>query len=123
MDFISVFYKIFLFFNGIKSSYEKINSSIDGALISGYSKINTFLKIHIPYLSTNIILIILLISEVIKELPMTMTQTFNFETFATEYMHPKIYLKRCITISIFWSTILILLSSRYILSKKINIIG
>ena len=41
-----------LSFNGIKSSYEKINNSIDeSAYLLGYSKINTFLKIHIPYLS------------------------------------------------------------------------
>ena len=52
-----------LSFNGIKSSYEKINNSIDeSAYLLGYSKINTFLKIHVPYLSTNITLIVLLIS-------------------------------------------------------------
>ena len=52
-----------LSFNGIKSSYEKINNSIDeSAYLLGYSKINTFLKIHIPYLSPSIVLIILLIS-------------------------------------------------------------
>ena len=40
-----------LSFNGIKSSYEKINNSIDeSAYLLGYSKINTFSKIHVPYL-------------------------------------------------------------------------
>ena len=76
-----------LSFNGIKSSYEKINNSIDeSAYLLGYSKIKTFLKIHIPYLKTNIILIMLLISlEVIKELPITLIlRPFNFETFATQ---------------------------------------
>ena len=115
-----------LSFNGIKSSYEKINNSIDeSAYLLGYSKINTFLKIHIPYLSTNIILIILLISlEVIKELPMTMIlRPFNFETFATQaYIYASQDLLEAAALPslflIFWSTVLILLSSRYILSKK-----
>ena len=115
-----------LSFNGIKSSYEKINNSIDeSAYLLGYSKIKTFVKIHIPHLKTNIILIMLLISlEVIKELPITMIlRPFNFETFATQaYIYasqdlleaaalPSIFL-------IFWSTILILFSSKYILSNK-----
>ena len=87
-----------LSFNGIKSSYEKINNSIDeSAYLLGYSKINTFLKIHIPYLSQSIVLIILLISlEVIKELPITMIlRPFNFETFATQaYIYAsQIYLR------------------------------
>ncbi len=115
-----------LSFNGIKSSYEKINNSIDeSAYLLGYSKINTFLKIHVPYLSTNIILIVLLISlEVIKELPMTMIlRPFNFETFATQaYIYASQDLLEAAALPslflIFWSTILILLSSKYILSKK-----
>ena len=115
-----------LSFNGIKSSYEKINNSIDeSAYLLGYSKFNTFLKIHVPYLSTNIILIVLLISlEVIKELPMTMIlRPFNFETFATQaYIYASQDLLEAAALPslflIFWSTILILLSSRYILSKK-----
>ena len=76
-----------LSFNGIKSSYEKINNSIDeSAYLLGYSKIKTFSKIHIPYLTNSIILIIVLISlEIIKELPITMIlRPFNFETFATQ---------------------------------------
>ena len=115
-----------LSFNGIKSSYEKINDSIDeSAYLLGYSKTNTFLKIHVPYLSTNIILVVLLISlEVIKELPMTMIlRPFNFETFATQaYIYASQDLLEAAALPslflIFWSTILILLSSRYILSKK-----
>ena len=115
-----------LSFNGIRSSYEKINNSIDeSAYLLGYSKLNTFLKIHIPYLSTNIILIVLLISlEVIKELPMTMIlRPFNFETFATQaYIYASQDLLEAAALPslflIFWSSILILLSSRYILSKK-----
>ena len=115
-----------LSFNGIKSSYEKINHSIDeSAYLLGYSKIKTFLKIHVPYLKTNIILIMLLISlEVIKELPITLIlRPFNFETFATQaYIYASQDLLEAAALPslflIFWSTILILLSSKYILSKK-----
>ena len=115
-----------LSFNGIKSSYDKINNSIDeSAYLLGYTKTNTFFKIHVPYLSTNIILVVLLISlEVIKELPMTMIlRPFNFETFATQaYIYASQDLLEAAALPslflIFWSTILILLSSRYILSKK-----
>jgi|TARA_B100001093_G_scaffold289600_1_gene276590 iron(III) transport system permease protein len=115
-----------LSFNGIKSSYEKINNSIDeSAYLLGYSKIKTFIKIHIPYLKTNIILIILLISlEVIKELPITLIlRPFNFETFATQaYIYASQDLLEAAALPslflIFWSSILILLSSNYILSKK-----
>ena len=115
-----------LSFNGVKSSYEKINNSIDeSAYLLGYTKIKTFLKIHIPHLRTNIILIMLLISlEVIKELPITMIlRPFNFETFATQaYIYASQDLLEAAALPsvflIFWSTILILLSSRYILSKK-----
>ncbi len=115
-----------LSFNGIKSSYEKINLSIDeSAYLLGYSKIKTFLKIHVPYLKTNIILIMLLISlEVIKELPITLIlRPFNFETFATQaYIYASQDLLEAAALPslflIFWSTILILLSSKYILSKK-----
>ena len=115
-----------LSFNGIKSSYDKINNSIDeSAYLLGYSKIKTFSKIHIPHLRTNIILILLLISlEVIKELPITMIlRPFNFETFATQaYIYASQDLLEAAALpSLFlisWSTILIILSSKYILSKK-----
>ena len=115
-----------LAFNGIKSGYEKINIYVDeSAYLLGYSKIKTFLKIHAPYLKTNIILIMLLISlEVIKELPITLIlRPFNFETFATQaYIYASQDLLEAAALPslflIFWSTILILLSSKYILSKK-----
>lgn len=115
-----------LSFNGIKSNYEKINNSIDeSAYLLGYSKIKTFIFIHIPHLKTHIILIILLISlEVIKELPITMIlRPFNFETFATQaYIYASQDLLEAAALPslllIFWSTVLILFSSRYILSKK-----
>ena len=115
-----------LSFNGIKSSYEKINNSIDeSAYLLGYSKIKTFMKIHVPFLRTNIILIMLLISlEVIKELPITLIlRPFNFETFATQaYIYASQDLLEAAALPslflIFWSTILILLSSKYILSRK-----
>ena len=116
-----------LSFNGIRSSYEKINNSIDeSAYLLGYSKFKTFSTIHIPYLKNNIILIIVLISlEIIKELPMTMIlRPFNFETFATQaYIYASQDLLEAAALpSLFligWSTILLLFSSRYILSKKI----
>ena len=115
-----------LSFNGIKSSYEKINNSIDeSAYLLGYSKIKTFSKIHIPYLKNNIILIILLISlEIIKELPITMIlRHFNFETFATQaYVYASQDLIEAAALpSLFlisWATVLILFSSKYILSRK-----
>ena len=115
-----------LSFNGIKSSYEKINNSIDdSAYLLGYSKVRTFIRIHIPYLKANIVLIMLLISlEVIKELPITLIlRPFNFETFATQaYIYASQDLIEAAALPslflIFWSTILILLSSKYILSKK-----
>ena len=115
-----------LSFNGIKSSYEKINNSIDeSAYLLGYSKIKTFYKIHVPYLKNNIILIIVLISlEIIKELPITMIlRPFNFETFATQaYVYASQDLIEAAALpSLFlisWATILILFSSKYILSQK-----
>ena len=115
-----------LSFNGIKSSYEKINSSIDeSAYLLGYSKIKTFSKIHIPYLKNNVILIVVLIAlEIIKELPITMIlRPFNFETFATQaYVYASQDLLEAAALpSLFligWATILILFSSKYILSQK-----
>ncbi len=72
--------------NGIKSSYVKINYSIDeSAYLLGYSKFKTFTNIHIPYLKNSMLLIGVLIAiEIIKELPITLImRPFNFETFAT----------------------------------------
>jgi len=72
--------------NGIKSGYEKINQSIDeSAYLIGYSKLKTFLNIHVPFLRNSALLIGILISlEIIRELPITLIlRPFNFETFAT----------------------------------------
>ena len=72
--------------NGIKSSYLKINYSIDeSAYLLGYSKFKTFTNIHIPYLKNSTLLVGVLIAiEIIKELPITLImRPFNFETFAT----------------------------------------
>jgi iron(III) transport system permease protein len=72
--------------NGLKSSYLKINYSIDeSAYLLGYSKFKTFTNIHIPYLKNSMLLVGVLIAiEVIKELPITLImRPFNFETFAT----------------------------------------
>ena len=48
--------------NGIKSSYERLNKTIDeSAYLAGYSKLKTFLNIHIPYLRSSIFFVIILI--------------------------------------------------------------
>ena len=111
--------------NGILA-LEKINNSIDeSAYLLGYSKIKTFSSIHVPYLKNNIILIVVLISlEIIKELPITMIlRPFNFETFATQaYVYASQDLLEAAALpSLFlisWATILIIFSSKYILSQK-----
>ena len=75
-----------LAYNGLKTGYERINRSIDeSSYLLGYSKIKTFLGIHVPYLKNSVFLIGILITiEVIKELPITLIlRPFNFETFAT----------------------------------------
>ena len=72
--------------NGLKSSYEKLSMSLDEtAYLAGYSKSKTFFKIHLPYMRSSILFIIILISlEIIRELPITLIlRPFNFETFAT----------------------------------------
>ena len=124
---IAYFVRFFsLSFNGIRSGYIKINQSIDdSAYLLGYSKLKTFSKIHVPYLKNNIILIIVLIAlEIIKELPITMIlRPFNFETFATQaYVYASQDLIEAAALpSLFlisWATILILFSSKYILSQK-----
>jgi len=72
--------------NGLRSGYEKINRSIDeSAYLIGYSKLKTFLNIHVPYLRNSVLLVAILVSlEVIRELPITLIlRPFNFETFAT----------------------------------------
>ena len=71
--------------NGIKSGYLKINYSIDeSSYLLGYSKLKTFLNIHVPYLKNSVLLIGILIAiEIIKELPITLIlRPFNFDTQA-----------------------------------------
>ena len=113
-------------FNGIKSSYSKINKSIDeSAYLIGISKFKTFILIHLPTLKQPVTLIGVLIGiEILKELPITLIlRPFNFETFSTlafSYAEqdlieaaafPSIFL-------IFWTTIFILISSKIFLSEK-----
>ena len=72
--------------NGIKSGYEKINISVDeSSYLLGYSKIKTFMNIHIPFLRNSLLFVCILISlEIVRELPITLIlRPFNFETFAT----------------------------------------
>ena len=112
-----------LAFNGLKSGYERINKSIDeSSYLLGYSKLKTFLNIHIPYLKNSVFLIGILISiEVIKELPITLIlRPFNFETFATtSYIYASQDLLEAAAVpSLFLILIassFILITSRYIL--------
>jgi len=112
--------------NGIKSGYEKINRSIDeSAYLIGYSKLKTFLNIHVSYLRNSILLIGILISiEVIRELPITLIlRPFNFETFATTaYIYASQDLLEAAAVPslflILIASFFILLTSRYILSNS-----
>ena len=115
-----------LAFNGIKSSYLKINQSIDeSSYLLGYSKFRTFRKIHLPYLKNSVLLIGILIAiEIIKELPITLIlRPFNFETFATKaYGYASQDLLEAAALPslflIFWAGLLIFFTSKYILSEK-----
>jgi len=115
-----------LAFNGIKSSYLKINQSIDdSSYLLGYSKFRTFRKIHLPNLRNSIYLISILIAiEIIKELPITLIlRPFNFETFATKaYAYASQDLLEAAALPalflIFWSAVLIFFTSKHILSEK-----
>jgi len=110
--------------NGIKSSYLKINYSIDeSSYLLGYSKFKTFINIHIPYLKNSILLIGILIAiEIIKELPITLImRPFNFETFATTayIFASQDLLEAAAAPSLFLiliASIFILVTSRYILN-------
>ena len=112
--------------NGIKSSYEKINKTLDEtAYLAGYSKLKTFLNIHIPYLRSSIFFVIILISlEIIRELPITLIlRPFNFETFATTaYIYASQDLLEAAAVpSLFLvliASLFILLISRYILKGE-----
>ena len=109
--------------NGIKSGYEKINRSIDeSAYLIGYSKLKTFLNIHVSYLRNSILLIGMLISlEVVRELPITLIlRPFNFETFATTaYIYASQDLLEAAAVPslclIIIASFFILLTSKYIL--------
>jgi iron(III) transport system permease protein len=115
-----------LAFNGIKSSYLKINQSIDeSSYLLGYTKLRTFRKIHLPYLKNSGYLIGILIAiEVIKELPITLIlRPFNFDTFATKaYAYATQDLLEAAALPslflIFWAGLLIFFTSKYILSEK-----
>ena len=115
-----------LAYNGIKSGYAKINQSIDeSSYLLGHSKFKTFTLIHLPYLKNNIFLIGILVTiEIIRELPLTLIlRPYNFETFATQAYNyaaqdlleaaavPSLFL-------IFWASIFIFITSKYILSEK-----
>ena len=112
--------------NGIKSSYEKISKTLDEtAYLAGYSKLKTFLNIHIPYLRNSIFFVIILISlEIIRELPITLIlRPFNFETFATTaYIYASQDLLEAAAVpSLFLvliASLFILLISRYILKEE-----
>ena len=112
-----------LSFNGLKSGYERINRSIDeSSYLLGYSKMKTFLGIHLPYLKNSVFLIGILISiEVIKELPITLIlRQFNFETFATTaYVFASQDLLEAAAVPalflILIASLFILITSRYIL--------
>ena len=112
--------------NGIKSSYEKINKTLDEtAYLAGYSKLKTILNIHIPYLRSSIFFVIILISlEIIRELPITLIlRPFNFETFATTaYIYASQDLLEAAAVpSLFLvliASLFILLISRYILKEE-----
>ena len=119
-----------LSFNSIKSNYLKINRSIDeSAYLLGYSKFKIFYNIHFPLLKRSCLLITILITiEIIKELPITLIlRPFNFETFATkaysfasqDLLEAAAFPSLCL---ISWSSIFILVSSKYFLSRERNLI-
>ena len=109
--------------NGIKSGYEKINKSIDeSAYLIGYSKMKTFINIHVSYLRNSVLLVSILVSlEIIRELPITLIlRPFNFETFATTaYIYASEDLLEAAAVPslflIIIASIFILTTSKYIL--------
>ena len=109
--------------NGIKSGYEKLNTNLDDAsYLLGYTKFGTFIKIHLPFLQPNLLLIAMLVAiDILKELPITLIlRPFNFETFATQAytFASQDMLEHAAGPSLFliiFSAIFILLSKKYIL--------
>ena len=77
--------------NTIESGFQRINFSIDDVSLSlKKRKFDIFFKIHMPLMKTSILTSLLLVtSEVIKELPATLIlRPFNFDTLAvTTYIY------------------------------------
>tara|TARA_B100000035_G_scaffold234328_1_gene202619 strand:- start:1056 stop:2066 length:1011 start_codon:yes stop_codon:yes gene_type:complete len=77
--------------NTIESGFNRLTNSIDDiSLTLSKSKSEIFFKVHIPLMKTSILTsLILVISEVIKELPATLVlRPFNFDTLAvTTYVY------------------------------------
>ena len=77
--------------NTIESGFQRINFSIDDVSLSlKKSKFDIFFKIHMPLMKTSLLTSLLLVtSEVIKELPATLIlRPFNFDTLAvTTYIY------------------------------------
>ena len=112
-----------LSFNAVRSYYVKINKSVDEtAFILGYSKLKIFSNIHFPFLKKSCLFVIILLStEIIKELPITLIlRPFNFETFSTkafgyaqqDLIEAAAFPSLCLII---WSSIFIFISSKFIL--------
>ena len=71
--------------NVIQSSYKQFSTSIDdSARILGKNKFTIMRRVHVPLLSTGLITsLLLVISEVVKELPATLIlRPFNFDTLS-----------------------------------------
>lgn len=77
--------------NTIESGFQRISNSIDNVSLSlNTSKLKIFSKVHMPLMKTSILTsFLLVISEVIKELPATLIlRPFNFDTLAvTTYIY------------------------------------
>ena len=77
--------------NAVESGFERINTKVDDVALSlKKSKFEIFFRIHTPLMKTSIITsLLLVISEIIKELPATLIlRPFNFDTLAvTTYIY------------------------------------
>ncbi len=77
--------------NSIESGYERISHAIDDVSLSlKVSKFKIFSQVHLPLIKTSLLTsLVLVISEVIKELPATLIlRPFNFDTLAvTTYIY------------------------------------
>ena len=109
--------------NGIKSGYEKLNKSIDDvSYLMGYTKFGTFIKVHLPFLKQNLVIIGMMVSiDILKELPITfILRHYNFDTFATKayVFASQDMLEHAASPSLFlilFSSIFILFSRKFIL--------